>query len=288
MLRFIVSPSEAVLIGLFLEEYLQARCDSDKFSIFDFIKSHLRSFVPDMAVCRKVEVAEDELPSDIECTEDPACMISRATRRVFLKQESRFFEFKGTDRSRKSLVDLLDDLVWPYAAKSLLEEVVLLPEDSPEREARVSEMRTLLAHPEGMWRIRERNGVDDATRIEHVIRSLIQQNDVDDLFRVGRLLGGVLADCHRLAKWLVSDYVVPYDETEENWWWCTLSAGEFVTRYKEHLTQLHAPAPIKRLSYAPLIIERELAAVPDPGAYLWDWASAQVTYSTLAKYCLTL
>ena len=121
MSSFIIWPSEAVFLGIFLEEYLQAREDHEKTSILDYIDSHLRCFAPDMAKYSTFAVSESELPPDVDWKCEAEVAISLSTRRVFLKLGNSIREHRIVDSTRKSLADLIHNLVFPFAGKSLFD-----------------------------------------------------------------------------------------------------------------------------------------------------------------------
>lgn len=307
MSSFIVWPSEAVLIGMFLEEYLQARQCYDRTSVLDFIDSHLRSFVPDMTKYSTPAVAEDELPPDVNWISESqdelppdACWkgesevaISLSTQRVFFKSGDAIREHMIVDSTRKSLADLVRSLVFPYAGKSLFDEAPCLPAEfqyltdltewdlrkftnklhqtkqsltswtGDPQEAHEFEqgVEAISSWVEVLKKWVERREVDDAQAIEREVVRLIAENDLTPLFCLGRIFGRVLADCHRCDCCWISLW--PEEEAvrrrEIDWGEWYMQPYQFFASYDKNLNELRGKSEIKSLSYAPLVIDRELA-----------------------------
>jgi len=128
MSMFIISPSESLLIGLCLEEYLQARDDYPLTSFLRLVPERLRPFVPSMQVVER-PVAEEDLPADIEWREllGEASGFCPSSRETFCRKDSGKIVHVSRDRSRKSLIDLLVHLVYDHVGKSPLDKLVFPP-----------------------------------------------------------------------------------------------------------------------------------------------------------------
>jgi hypothetical protein len=116
---FIVSPSEAFLIGCSVGEYLEAKRDNDYANILYFLSKRLRPFVPILTTPTISDISEDECASaDIDwtaisegeqigiCASEPNCFFHRRGDRI---------EKTVWDCSRNSLLDLLGKLVLSQA-----------------------------------------------------------------------------------------------------------------------------------------------------------------------------
>lgn len=293
MSSFNIWPSEAVLIGMFLEEYLQAREDYEKTSVLDFIDSRLRSFVPEMTVYSTVPIDKDDVPPDVEWKWESQVAVSLSTRRVFVKSGGTIGEHIITDSTRKSLADLVRDIVYPYAAKSSFDEAISLPPQFQhltditewslrEIENTIHQVKQVLVpqatDPEQLHELEqnieviaewgqtmtqwvERREVDDEQAVEREIVTLIKANDLTSLFRIGRILGRVLSDCHRCDWGWVGWGQFPGVDvlTRSEIGWLDIEPEYFFECYEKNLRELRGQAQIESLPYAQLVIDRELA-----------------------------
>ena len=141
---FNISPSEAVLIGCCVGEYLEAKQDNDHANFLYFMLKRLRPFVPSLEITRTTTLPDSDPAlfgvewvalgeyGDIGFSEsDPACMF---------RKEAETVTKTTWDCSRKSLVDLLYDLVKPFVGKSL-RETFQLP--APDEKRRAFELEPL-------------------------------------------------------------------------------------------------------------------------------------------------
>jgi hypothetical protein len=66
MALFNISPSEAVLIGCCMGEYLEARQDNEYANVLYFFWKWLSPFVPNFETVTTTSITEDELPQDLK------------------------------------------------------------------------------------------------------------------------------------------------------------------------------------------------------------------------------
>lgn len=116
MQHFIISPSEAFLIGCCVGEYREARRDNEYADFPYFLITRLRPFVPDLVTVTS-SIATDEVPHGLEWFENEAIGIAFDDSAVYRRQCEQVTK-TSWNRSRKTLVDLIAELIFPYVAWS--------------------------------------------------------------------------------------------------------------------------------------------------------------------------
>lgn len=200
---FVILPSEAVLLGRTLGEYLEADVDDGgPVSFLHFLWTRLCPFYPVMDRPRPASINDAELPSDIqwddsarpalrfgfsaslpdafflECTEPP--MLGRITR----------------GHPARSLPQLVAEHVAPYVARNAGDDARFnLTSDMPWGRVQQKSMPYYFRFEPRRFR----TGTDDAREITTSLEQLVAvaENQCGEFFAVGRKIGRVLAECHR-------------------------------------------------------------------------------------------
>jgi hypothetical protein len=63
---FLISPTEALLIGLSLEEFLQIKKTNPRVSFLQILDKRLGTFIPDLWQQKRVGITEAGIPGDVE------------------------------------------------------------------------------------------------------------------------------------------------------------------------------------------------------------------------------
>ena len=126
MASFNISPSEALLIGCCVGEYLEAKHDNDHANFLYFLLKRLRPFVPSMERVETTTLPDTAcVLQDIEWEplgENAEIGFSEAEPNTVFRKSAETVEVTRWDCSRKSLIDLLYDLAEPFVTKSLRDE----------------------------------------------------------------------------------------------------------------------------------------------------------------------
>ena len=127
MALFNISPSEAVLIGCCMGEYLEARQDNEYANVLHFFWKWLSPVVPNFETSTTTPISLDELPLDLEWTEiggDRSLAMDAGNPRVhYVRTTATEITRTQWDRPKSSLLDLLGDLVDQFVVKSLVDRL---------------------------------------------------------------------------------------------------------------------------------------------------------------------
>jgi hypothetical protein len=211
---FNIFPSEALLIGCCVGEYLAAKQDNDHANFLYFLLKRLRPFVPSLEQETTTNLPDTHpVLEDIDWQSfgeighigfsdtDPTCVFRKHAETITMTT---------WDCSRKSLIDLLYDLVEPFVVKSL-REIFQMPALCQRRlafEVEPGYRETLDLCCQGCY---DADGVltkslsvyqtprhtDDTPSLIGAIETLIAHNRFQDEYDVGRLFGGVFAELER-------------------------------------------------------------------------------------------
>lgn len=231
MTYFIISPSEAFLIGRCVGEYREARHDNEFADILSFIVKYIQPVVPYFPKVDECEVSRDDVPLDIEwftgeneeigysVTDPPA---------IYRRQEHRVVRTEYT-RSRNSLVDLLLNLLEPFAERSgFMQSMYPRRDDDLRNEAHVpvqyvsegmekcAELmferdgwdHEQLAQAISYWYTPQRP--DDENSVARIIEALIAdpQNQHSEPYQIGIAFGRAFAAIERLIVSCLKGYFI--------------------------------------------------------------------------------
>ena len=117
MQHFIISPSEAFLLGCCVGEYREARRDNEYADFPYFLITRLQPFVPDVVAVTS-PIPRDEVPYGLSWYGDDSNEIAFDDEVVYRRCIDGVTKTEW-DRSVKSLVDLVAELISPHATWSL-------------------------------------------------------------------------------------------------------------------------------------------------------------------------
>ncbi len=286
---FLISPTEAFLLGIALEEYLRDHHDRRPAEFMDFLETRLAPFVPELVRPKPVGNAPLDLPDDIEWPRFIGAPYGFSASRpglIYVDTEDGVLACKW-DTSRRSFVDQIVSYLGHSVVKSLPEE-----SKNPTDHATLAEK---WASPERWIDSRGKAG-DDCGEVERRLAHLASHNKCAKLFDVGRVIGGMLADCRRYegciyvhlqvgeeeydlyrpenivdlwaqkmgdeyASW-PADKLRRYQFIEPEW----IDRYQFFRRHRKSIGKLLAAAPLRACPKGRAILERELsrceAAIP--------------------------
>ena len=107
---FNISPSEAVLIGRCMGEYIEARQDNEYANVLHFFWKWLSPVVPNFETSTTTPIAQDELPIELEWDEiggDRSLAIDPGDPRVYYERTTTGITRTQWDRPRSSLLTFL-------------------------------------------------------------------------------------------------------------------------------------------------------------------------------------
>lgn len=168
---FQIWPTEALIIGRFAEEWLEARRECPMLIFAPFFANRVGHFVPDMTVDSCASLSEGDFPGDVNWADGPGWRrgTSPSVPGVeFVDERGKLLAFR-VGHHRKSLIALVFGLLGPYIARANLVEnpFKIDGEDRPD---------DILAHLAG----------------------LASESGVIPEFKIGRALGTIAASAQRL------------------------------------------------------------------------------------------
>lgn len=195
---FFVAPSEAMLIGLCLGEYLRRRTTEPRLSFLDVINSRLQPFMADSfhVLVKRIETAE--IPNDIQWFPISGVSLGRSNLhpRIFYGIDACGAYKKRID-FRKSFATLLVCHLSPHLGMSkwLREFIGGVSETSFDEAAIAQALFVALANASQDADELDvgQGGNDNPREIEDAIRALIQYNEVQQLCLVGEMFGVLIA-----------------------------------------------------------------------------------------------
>ena len=250
MALFNISPSEAVLIGCCMGEYLEARQDNEYANVLHFFWKWLSPVVPNFETSTTTAIRQDELPLDLEWTEfggDRSLAIDARDPRIYYERTATETTRTQWDRPQSSLLDLLGDLVDQFVSKSnrdelrfptnagrtvaLLhrEQVASLGRRVDELEADSFEFAEYLHN----FKVSIESGFvtpespDNVEAVIAAVKRLMSENATEEYYLVGQLFGKTSATIERWERSLYHDPFGVY---------CSFPPAEY--RNKERLWSL--------------------------------------------------
>jgi hypothetical protein len=206
-MSFNISASEAVLLGRALEEYLQAKRDSDGNYFLDFLWNRIGCFSPPIACERRDRLEPGEVPVDIKWDAIEGGRVGFAPSwpsSYFLSINTCESVTRFTrDRSARSLTDHVAGLVWSQVARGIADESRFNVEIGMAwGQAQVRHWTTDSSAEDKLHQ-----GEDDPASIETAISALVDHssNNRGEHFRIGRTVGRVLAECQRYEAYLLGE-----------------------------------------------------------------------------------
>jgi hypothetical protein len=189
MAEIIISPSEALLLGLCLEEYLKYEAEPQyppRQTFLDVLTSRLMPHVKTLRQPKSTATSRDDFPKDIEWTGPLGRSTSSPDRVFFDGSDSAFvvtFDF-----SRRSLLDQLVNTLWPDLSKSHYDRFNLAPNATDASEG----LFRYITHSNQFELIFEKEGKDSKDRIRSFIERLAQENECSEPFAIGRRFGTIV------------------------------------------------------------------------------------------------
>ncbi len=227
MALFNISPSEAVLIGCCMGEYLEARQDNEYANVLYFFWKWLSPFVPNFETTTRTQITENELPFDIEWEKfgDRSIALDENDPGVFYEKSEREGIIRTKyERSKNSLLDHLCDLVDPFVVKSFNDQARFPSREEGLKTRRCEEL--ILGEMAGLYKrwedsecasyetgavlVKLTSGMqtpkspDDKDAVFKAVKRLISENAAEDYFSIGQLFGKTSAT---LERWKESWYI---------------------------------------------------------------------------------
>jgi hypothetical protein len=190
---FFVAPSEAMLLGLCLGEYLQMRTTHDSLSFTQVKDVRITQFVPHLSNYRRRSISHGDIPDDLEDIESPMQGIFRGRRSA---EPNTFYGVDAEGAYRRTVVFkknfewLLTVYLGPHVGYPDWYRPILkkMARDNPDGLTIESELAA------GNARLTLDSGsfygqLDEPLRIEEAVVRLIDFNEMRRFFDLGRYFG---------------------------------------------------------------------------------------------------
>jgi hypothetical protein len=223
---FTISPSEALLLGLCLEEYLKYEAEPrypPRRTFLDVLTTRLMPHVNTLRQTRYSPTARDSFPEDIEWT-GPLGRSTSSPDRVFFDGSENAFVVTF-DFSRRSLLDQLVNILWPDLSKSHYDRFNVAPNAV---DASDGWLRFITNYSQ-FELILEKEGSDSKDRIRSFIERLAEENECSEPFKIGRKFGAVVyaIDEFESYVWSIEEKREEYVEEIRSEMW--MDEGERIT-----------------------------------------------------------
>ena len=192
---FLVAPSEAMLIGLCLQEYLLLRRFNTTLSFFQLMHSRINPFMPELLHVRSVGIAESELPDDVEWLPIKDMQIGRSGSEpnVFYGIDEQG-AYRKRIHQRKHFLHLLTLYLVPHLGmEQWLRSVT---EQFGKDDADITQLAAeIIVHGEdgSPAELGIRGEDDKPAGIEEAISSLVAFNEVQRFLIIGKSFGALIA-----------------------------------------------------------------------------------------------
>jgi hypothetical protein len=230
---FNISPSEAVLIGCCIGEYVEARQDTEYANVLHFFWKWLSPVVPNFEASTTAPITEDELPKDIawRAIGNRTFAIDAEDTRLLYEKTTGGITRTHWDRPRSSLLDLLGDLVSHFVVKSPRDRLRFpSPEDHAEARLLEERVQTLVGAFENaslnldIDSLEAIDGMrvnlaseyqtpelpDNMEAVLDVINHVMVKNATEDYFSIGKSFGETAATLERWERSLFEDPIFCY------------------------------------------------------------------------------
>jgi hypothetical protein len=280
MALFNISPSEAVLIGCCMGEYLEARQDNEYANVLQFFWKWLSPVVPNFETSTTTPITEDELPQGLEWQKSDRGFLAldAGDGTVFYEKCASGITCTRCERTRSSLLNLLADLVDPFVTKSFNDNARFPSHENLAR-ARQGEdnlrgvMKYLSEHGEDdpfeadifmahvASTIQTPNSPDDTAAVLETINRLISENAIEDYFLIGRLFGKTSATLERWEQSLYSDpffcYLPEAEYRNEKRMWSYRKDQVLTDEYHANVKSLLGARLVQECSHAVSVLRVE-------------------------------
>jgi hypothetical protein len=227
-MSFLISASEAVLLGRALEEYLRTKDDDDNARFLGFLWSRVRPFSPSIARDRWERVRGSDLPYDLEweATEVGRFGFAHSLPNSWFvdTNETDLVVRITRDHSTRSLVDLVAEIASPHVERWAADDVAFKLAIPGATCWGQFQQRLLVS---GEFDLQDTpTGSDDPAAIEAAIVALVKypDNAHDEFFAMGRTIGEILGHCElyeadfRLFDELEITHNVPFSRIDQSTW----------------------------------------------------------------------
>ncbi len=202
---FIIKPSEALLIGCAVREYLEAKGDNEYANILYFLSKRLRPFVPILDTETTTEIPASECDSETirwtTLNEECEIGLSLNDHNCVYRRYSDMITKTTWDSSRRSLLDLLGDLLEPFVSKSF-RDIVQFPSLGEKGLSQEIDLICTFDYkdPVGfLSRFQTPEQPDDTDGVVCAIGELINHdlNDFGMIYKAGQSFGQLFAELER-------------------------------------------------------------------------------------------
>jgi len=192
---FFIAPSESMLIGLCLEEYLRLRREDEATSFFTVSHARIDPFMPELTRVRINRIAESAIPDDLQWLPIEDMRIGRHS-----SEPNTYYgiDEQGAYRKKiepgRSFLDLLTQRLAPHLGVAEWMRPLMEGDDS-DITAFADELLVGIANDEDQnpASVGIRGNADNPVEIERSILSLVEYNEAQRFFKLGRCFGGLIA-----------------------------------------------------------------------------------------------
>jgi hypothetical protein len=194
MMPFTITPTDALLVGLCLEEYLCLREQAADWSFLCTLRERLEPFIPDLKHVVGRACDESDLPHDIEWKSDDGDEFGTSPtspNALFVRNERGLFRRQLDDSRHNQARLLLFYLDTAVGVSAPFRRLITSQQDININFSELLEAYQAARSSAGEGYSDADGSTDDPSGIEQRLADLAHYNEVADVFELGRHFGGV-------------------------------------------------------------------------------------------------